>query len=79
VLPYYAPGTEDLAEAVAGCDAARAMVLANHGVFAFADGFAGALGIVEEIEENCRAYLLAGGRGRTLTEAEVQALISRSM
>ena len=58
---------------------AGVMVLANHGVIAFADSFCGALGIVEELAENCRAYLLAGGLGRILAEAEVQALMSRSV
>lgn len=79
VLPYNAPGTDELADAVAECEAARAMVLANHGAIAFAESFSAALGVLEELEENCGIYLLAGGRGRVLEEDEVEALLSRSM
>lgn len=79
VLPYNAPGTKGLVDAIAACDAACAMVLANHGVVAYGPDFAKALGTLEELEENCRIYLLTGGRGRTLDENQVRELLSRSM
>ena len=79
VLPYHAPGTTGLVDAVAECDAQKAFVLANHGAAAFGPSFRKALGTIEELEQNCKIFVLTGGRGRTLDEAQVKDLLSRSM
>ena len=80
VVPYHPPGSEELTRAVADCCAGRrALLLQNHGAIAFAENFPKALGILEELEENCKLWVLSRPNGRTLTDAEVAALRNRQM
>jgi ribulose-5-phosphate 4-epimerase/fuculose-1-phosphate aldolase len=74
VLPYAAPGSEKLAGMVERCETRSAIALQNHGVIVFAGDFKRAMGILEEIEENCRICLLAGSGARFLSEDEINAL-----
>jgi ribulose-5-phosphate 4-epimerase/fuculose-1-phosphate aldolase len=75
VMPYFPPGDARIAKAIKGYCSEKAFVLANHGATAFAENFEKALHIIEELEENCRVFLLAGGRGRTLSEREIGHLL----
>ena len=59
--------------------AQKAACLQNHGVVTFGADFRQALGTLEELEENCRLWLLAGGHGRLLDEHQVQELLGRRM
>ena len=80
VVPYHPPGSEELTRAVADrCAGRRALLLQNHGAIAFAENFPKALGILEELEENCKLWVLSRPNGRTLTDAEVVALRNRQM
>ena len=80
VVPYHPPGSEELTRAVADrCAGRRALLLQNHGAIAFAENFPKALGILEELEENCKLWVLSRPNGRTLTDAEVAALRNRQM
>lgn len=80
VISYHPPGSRALAEAIAaaapGC---RAILLQNHGVHTFAASFSKAIGILEELEENCRQWLLAGRDGHLLDENQIAGLLSRQM
>lgn len=79
VLPYAPPGSATLAEWLADADARKAACLQNHGLLTFGPDFRHALGTLEELEENCRLWLLARGRGRTLDETQIEELLNRTM
>jgi 3-dehydro-4-phosphotetronate decarboxylase len=79
VLPYAPPGSDRLGAWLAESKAQKAACLQNHGVVAFGADFHQALGTLEELEENCRLWLLTGGRGRLLDDREVTELLGRRM
>lgn len=80
VIAYHPPGSAGLAAAIARhVGGHRALVLRNHGVHAMGPDLAQAFGALKELEENCRQWLLAGGRGATLGDTEVRALLGRKM
>jgi ribulose-5-phosphate 4-epimerase/fuculose-1-phosphate aldolase len=78
LVPYFPPGDLALAAAIRKCPADRAILLQNHGALAFAASPSQALGILEELEENCKVWLLSGGRG-FLTASQERLLLGRSM
>jgi ribulose-5-phosphate 4-epimerase/fuculose-1-phosphate aldolase len=73
LVPYYAPGDLQLAEAVRGyAGRHHAMLLANHGPVVGGSNLAAAADAIEELEATARVYLLLQGqRVRTLTDAQV--------
>jgi ribulose-5-phosphate 4-epimerase/fuculose-1-phosphate aldolase len=73
LVPYYAPGDMQLAEAVRGCAGRHhAMLLANHGPVVGGSSLAAAADAIEELEATAKLYLLLRGqRARPLTEAQV--------
>ena len=79
VLGYYAPGAPELADELSQACDGRAAVLQNHGVVCFADTCGRTMGILEELEENCRVWLLARGEGRVLDDREINELLKRTM
>ena len=80
VLPYHPPGSDELTGVVAdSCTGRRTLLLQNHGAIAFAENFKKALGILEELEENCRLWVMSRPTGRTLNETEVAVLLNRTM
>ena len=72
LVPYYAPGDMQLAEAVRGyAGRHHAMLLANHGPVVGGSNLAAAAGAIEELEATAKLYLsLRGQRVRPLTEAQ---------
>ncbi len=75
LIGYHAPGSQSLRDAVASACHGSAMVLQNHGAVAFGATFARAVGILEELEENCRIRLLAGEHARHLDGNEIDELL----
>jgi 3-dehydro-4-phosphotetronate decarboxylase len=73
LVPYYAPGDMQLAEAVRGyAGRHHAMLLANHGPVVGGSSLAAADDAIEELEATAKLYLLLRGqRVRPLTEAQV--------
>jgi ribulose-5-phosphate 4-epimerase/fuculose-1-phosphate aldolase len=73
LVPYYAPGDMQLAEAVRGyAGRHHAMLLANHGPVVGGSSLAAAADAIEELEATAKLYLLLRGqRVRPLTEAQV--------
>jgi 3-dehydro-4-phosphotetronate decarboxylase len=73
LVPYYAPGDMQLAEAVRGyAGRHHAMLLANHGPVVGGSSLAAAADAIEELEATAKLYLLLRGqRARPLTEAQV--------
>lgn len=73
LVPYYAPGDMQLAEAVRGyAGRHHAMLLANHGPVVGGSNLSAAADAIEELEATARLYLLLKGqRVRPLTEAQV--------
>ena len=73
LVPYYAPGDMQLAQAVRGfAGKHHAMLLANHGPVVAGSSLAAAADAVEELEATARLYLLLHGRRvRTLTPEQV--------
>lgn len=79
VLQYAAPGDHRLGGWLADSQPRKAACLQNHGVLTFGADFRQAVGTLEELEENCRLWLLTGGRGRSLDEREIAELLGRQM
>ncbi len=79
LVPYYAPGDLQLADAVrrfAGRH--HALLLANHGPVVGGSSLAAAADAVEELEATATLFLLLHGRRiRTLTQGDVAALRQR--
>lgn len=73
LVPFYAPGDMQLAEAVRGfAGKHHALLLANHGPVVAGSSLSAAADAVEELEETAKLYLLLRGqRLRTLTPQQV--------
>jgi len=80
LVPYFPPGDEALAEAVAKLAGKHhAVLLANHGPVVAGTSLSAAQDAVEELEETAKLFLLLRGeRVRALTEAQVAELRTRS-
>lgn len=76
LLPYFAPGDEELAEAVAtAAIQSRSLLLANHGPVVAGKDLDSAVNAIEELEETAKLYLmLRREKTRCLNEAEVALL-----
>jgi ribulose-5-phosphate 4-epimerase/fuculose-1-phosphate aldolase len=79
LVPYFPPGDEALAEAVARvADKHRAVLLANHGPVVAGSSLSAAQDAIEELEETARLFLiLRTERVLTLTPGEVAELQKR--
>ena len=80
LVPYFAPGEPQLAEAVRRfASRHHALLLANHGPVVAGSSLAAAADATEELEETAKLYLLLRHeRIRTLTAEQVAALRSRT-
>lgn len=75
VVPYYPPGSRELAEAVSLVICSRdSLLLANHGMVAVGKSPEAVLAAAEEIEENAHLTLLLGDRGIPLDAEQTEAL-----
>ena len=75
VVPYYLPGSRELAEAVSDVICSRdSLLLANHGMVAAGKSPEAVLATAEEIEENAHLTILLGDRGIPLDEEQTEAL-----
>jgi ribulose-5-phosphate 4-epimerase/fuculose-1-phosphate aldolase len=79
LVPYYAPGDMQLAQAVRGfAGRYHALLLANHGPVVAGVSLSAAADAVEELEATARLYLLLQGRRvRALTPEQVADIRSR--
>jgi 3-dehydro-4-phosphotetronate decarboxylase len=73
LVPYYAPGDMQLADAVRGLASRHhALLLANHGPVVGGSSLAAAADAVEELEATAKLYLLVRGQKlRPLDDAEI--------
>jgi ribulose-5-phosphate 4-epimerase/fuculose-1-phosphate aldolase len=73
LVPYFAPGDMQLAEAVRGfAGRHHAMLLANHGPVVSGSSLSATADAIEELEATAKLYLLLKGqRVRPLTDAQV--------
>lgn len=76
LLPYFPPGAEELAQAVArAAREGHAMLLSNHGPVLSSSGLDQAVYAIEELEETAKLFLLLRGcRTRFLTPAQLAEL-----
>lgn len=79
LVPYFAPGDQDLAHAVrALASQHHAVLLANHGPVVAGTSLANAQYATEELEESAKLFLMLQGHPlRTLTSEQVSDLRSR--
>lgn len=79
LIPYFAPGDEKLAEAVARtAEQARSVLLANHGPVVAGKDLDSAVYATEELEETAKLFLLTRGQpSRFLTAEQKQELENR--
>lgn len=73
LVPYYAPGDLQLADAVRGLASKHhALLLANHGPVVGGSSLAAAADAIEELEATAKLYLLVRGQQlRPLTDAQI--------
>ncbi|MFN3322704.1 MAG: class II aldolase/adducin family protein [Bryobacteraceae bacterium] len=78
VVPYFRPGSAELAEAVGKASVGHnTLLLRNHGMICFGVTLSEAIDRTEELEETCKLhFLLRGERLRELTPAELADLHS---
>jgi ribulose-5-phosphate 4-epimerase/fuculose-1-phosphate aldolase len=76
VLPYFRPGSEELAQAVErAAPAHHCMLLRNHGTICAGSDLNEAMDRAEELEQTARLYfILRGEKVRHLTREEVEEL-----
>jgi len=76
VLPYFRPGSEDLAQAVErAAPAHHSMLLRNHGLICSASSLSEAVDRTEELEQTARLYFILRGHDvRHLTADEIAEL-----
>ena len=79
LVPYFAPGDESLADAVAkAAKHARAVLLANHGPVVSGKDLDSAVYATEELEETAKLFLMLQDKPtRFLTDAQQQQLTER--
>jgi ribulose-5-phosphate 4-epimerase/fuculose-1-phosphate aldolase len=79
LVPYFAPGDQDLAHAVrALASQHHAVLLANHGPVVAGTSLANAQYATEELEESAKLFLMLQGHAlRTLTSEQVSDLRTR--
>ncbi|MCT8159443.1 aldolase [Pseudoruegeria sp. SHC-113] len=79
LLPFFLPGDPAMGEAVRGLAGKRsAVMLANHGPVVAGKDVEAACNAIEELEDTARLALLTRGmHPRALTEAQVQALVTK--
>lgn len=78
VIPYYCPGSPQLADAVSTVIAKRDSVLMqNHGLVTVGDTLESALNLVEEIEENAKIHFILRGAGVALSPEQIETLQSQ--
>ncbi|MBR9862701.1 MAG: aldolase [Rhodobacteraceae bacterium] len=79
LLPYFMPGDPAMGEAVRGLAGKRtAVMLANHGPVVAGKDVEAACNAIEELEDTARlALMLRGMNARALTDAHVQALVTK--
>jgi L-fuculose-phosphate aldolase len=75
LLPYYHSGSAELHQAVSRLAADYPTIaLANHGIMVIRKSLLAAVDVIEEIEQNCEIYLLAGENGNYLTEKQIREI-----
>lgn len=75
VIPYYKPGSLELAMAVAeGIESRNSLLLKNHGLLVVGKSPQEAFGIAEEIEENAQIALILGEKGVPLNWEQIDEL-----
>jgi 3-dehydro-4-phosphotetronate decarboxylase len=79
LLPFFLPGDPAMGDAVRGLAGKRsAVMLANHGPVVAGQDVEAACNAVEELEETARlAMLLRGVDARSLTDRQVQAVVTK--
>ena len=78
VLPYFRPGSTELADAVGAAAAAHdCMLLRNHGIICLGKSVSEAVDRAEELEETARLFFLLHGYTPRLLSAEQQEEIRR--
>ena len=79
LIPYFAPGDTDLAEAVEkAAQSSHSVLLANHGPVVAGKSLDGAVYATEELEETAKLFLMLRGQPtRFLTEQQCRQLRER--
>lgn len=79
LLPFFVPGDPAMGEAVRGLGGRRsAVMLAHHGPVVASKDLEAAVYAMEELEETAKlALLLRGTDARTLSEAEIRAVVTK--
>jgi ribulose-5-phosphate 4-epimerase/fuculose-1-phosphate aldolase len=79
LLPFYVPGSPELADAVGQYFSNRklnALLIKNHGLITVGVNMADAINIAEEIDEAAQIYVLTAGRASTIDKESVSKIYS---
>lgn len=77
MLPFYVPGTEELANVVANHFAetnAMALLLQNHGLITVGADMRQTLNITEEINEAAEVFVLSNGEVTTIPDEDIKRI-----
>jgi ribulose-5-phosphate 4-epimerase/fuculose-1-phosphate aldolase len=79
MVPYFAPGNDDLADAVANvADKHSGIIMANHGPIVSATDVEKCVYGIEELEESCKiALMLANTSANRLNKTQIQTLLKK--
>lgn len=79
MVPYFAPGNDDLADAVGDIAADHpGIIMANHGPIVSAPDVEKCVYGMEELEESCKiALMLKGLEANRLSQDQIQELLNK--
>lgn len=78
LIPFFVPGSPELAEAVNGAMANHdVFLLQNHGPVALGKALQAALSLIEEVESNAMIFVLLGTAGRSLSASQISRIRER--
>lgn len=74
-IPFYVPGSRELAETIQRVLTDRdSVLLCKHGLVTVGKDLQTAINLAEEIEENAKIYIMGGAKAASLTEEEEEAV-----
>jgi len=76
-VPFYVPGSQDLADSIGQeLKATDVVLMRNHGMVVVGKNFTEAFGVAEEVEQNAKMHVLLKGKG-CLNKEQVAAILEK--
>ncbi|WP_422447294.1 class II aldolase/adducin family protein [Thermoanaerobacterium sp. DL9XJH110] len=76
LVPYFKPGSKELADAVSETiKGKKAVIMKNHGLITIGQNLEEAFNIAEDVEANAKLHILLNGKGQPLSEESIKELL----